>query len=240
MNTNNYNNFFVFITILGFTFMFSCREAFVFARKECTTAVPYEFNIPCEILPHQHIFYVGDTITVNFDFEANLIDATENISYNMKDFKNFDLAVRLIQLKKDEKKNPFFFTFSDTCCTQSSRLVVDYDFEFRDNKNDAGIVIYPVYNEISHTFTAKISYILQQKGTYYFRIVNQNDRESSKSFPNQCGLRPIDFTVSQKNDGNFDLTKYLIFPDGQPDLIDEHGIIAYKKEAGFSFEVKEK
>ena len=79
---------------------------------------------------------------------------------------------------------------------------------------------------------------MYEKGIYYFKINSESKREFTGSFPGKCNSRPVDFIVVQQTDGNFDLVKSYIYPNGIPSVIDDIGKSQYENEGGYAFEVK--
>ena len=46
------------------------------------------------------------------------------------------------------------------------------------------------------------------------------------------------FGFNQQTDGNFDLVKNYIYPNGIPSVVDDIGKTQYDNEGGYAFEVK--
>ncbi len=231
------NVLYLTLSILGLISFYSCGPIATVSHEECTTALPYEFTIPVKTVPNRTQMNVNDTITVLFDFDAQMVDATERRNYNLKDFKDFYPAIRLFKLD-GTNKNPFFFDFSDTCHIDVDNLFIDHYTPDRATRNDAGLGFDFKYNALSDKFTARISYVMYEKGIYYFKINSESKREFTGSFPGKCNSRPVDIIVVQQTDGNFDLVKSYIYPNGIPSVIDDIGKSQYENEGGYAFEVK--
>ena len=229
------NVLYLTLSILGLISFYSCGPIATVLHEECTTALPYEFTIPVKTVPNRTQMNVNDTITVLFDFDAQMVDATERRNYNLKDFYP---AIRLFKLD-GTNKNPFFFDFSDTCHIDVDNLFIDHYTPDRATRNDAGLGFDFKYNALSDKFTARISYVMYEKGIYYFKINSESKREFTGSFPGKCNSRPVDIIVVQQADGNFDLVKSIYTNICNEDsTCYEEFKREFNKNGGYAFEVK--
>ncbi|MFZ1456137.1 MAG: hypothetical protein WAT22_17900 [Saprospiraceae bacterium] len=78
---------------------------------------------------------------------------------------------------------------------------------------------------------------MQKKGIYYFKISSEN-RDISGPFPGKCGTRLVYIDFRQQSDGNYELVKNYIYPNGIPFYIDTVGKDTFNKEGGYAFEVR--
>ncbi len=77
--------------LLSFTlFSFSCTE-------NDTLYLSKEFQLPVEVTPKKEVFNVGDTISININFNKILSDRENTMKYLFEDY-NFETSVRIIEL----------------------------------------------------------------------------------------------------------------------------------------------
>jgi hypothetical protein len=139
---------------------------------------------------------------------------------------------------KESVKNPFFFDFSDTCCSHVDNLLVDHNLQDRESQNDAGLSFDYIYDQSDDAYYGKVSYIMKENGIYYFKINILESRQGISYFPNKCGTRLVDFYCNRQTDGNFDLVKNFIYPNGISYYIDNIGKQQFMADGGYTFEVK--
>ncbi len=227
----------LFYSLFVLLSLYSCGHIATIIHEECTTVKPYQFNIPVKTLPSRSVFQVGDTVAINFNFNAKIKDQTDGNFYDFKNAKAFYPVIRLYRLE-ESVKNPFFFDFSDTCCIHADNLLVDHNLQDRESRNDAGLSFDYIYDQSDDAFYGKVSYIMKENGIYYFKINILESRQGISYFPNKCGTRLVDFYCNQQTDGNFDLVKNFIYPNGIPYYIDNIGKQQFIADGGYAFEVK--
>jgi hypothetical protein len=226
---------FCFILVLGY---FSCGPIATVIHEECTTAKPYVFEFPVVTEPSGTKLSVGDTVSIDFSFSSKAKDATDGKIYDLKDFLSFEPEIRLYHIE-DSIRNPYFFEFSDTCCTQAKNLFVDHYLPDRDRRKDAGIGFDFVYVPDRDIFESKVSFILKKKGIYYFKITSGSIPELTGPFPGKCNTRLVYIGFNQQSDGNFDLIKSLYVPICKNDAsCYEEFKGQFNLDGGYAFEVK--
>lgn len=217
---------------------YSCGPIATVIHEECTTVVPYQFNIHVKAKPAIGTYQLGDTIFINFEFNAKMKDQADGKLYDLKDFKDFYPAIRLYRL--DESiKNPYFFDFSDTCCLNVENLFVDHYLPERETRKDAGLGFDFIYDQSKDSFHAKVAFIMKKKGIYYFKISSESKADLTGPFPGKCNTRLVYFGFNQQTDGNFDLVKSIYTSICKADAsCYEEFKREFNKEGGYAFEVK--
>ena len=214
-------------------FFKSCEFITPVVHPECTTVEPYGFRIPVQYSPNKYVFSVGDTITVKFDFSEEFTDLVENRKYLLKDYKEFYPAVRFIKLDSTVK-NKFFFEFADTCDMQLKNMFIQH---YPNENNDAGIGFDFDYRD--GRYYASMSFIMRKKGIYYFEIKSESIPEFPGHFEGQCRLRLVSIGMGHDYDTNFDLVKWLLYPNADPRLLEHNDVEGqFRNRGGYAFEVK--
>ncbi len=229
--------YFSFWGLIALTSCFSCGPIATVIHEECTTAKPYEFEIPVVTEPTDAQLSVGDTVSLNFSFSSKIKDKIDGKIYDLKDFKDFYPAIRFYHIE-DSIRNPYFFEFSDTCCIKGQNVFVDHYLPDKDRRKDAGIGFDFIYESDKDIFVSKVSFILKKKGIYYFKISSESKADLTGPFPGKCNTRLVYFNFKQSTDGNFDLVKNFIYPNGLPEIIDDFGRGQFITDGGYAFEVK--
>ncbi len=212
---------------------FSCQDLGIALNSECTTKKDYIFHIPVEISPNKYEFEIGDTITIDFDFSDTLVDSTENKKYIFEDYKGFLPAVRFISLNNNGEDR-FFFKYADTSNMQLKNMFIQH---YPNKHNDAGIGFDFDYK--NNRYYASLSFILKKKGIYYLKIQSEADQKFPEHFEGFCKYRQVVFFIKHPYDTNFDLVKWLLYPNSTPkDLelgkADEY----FASIGGYAFKVK--
>lgn len=221
--------FFLFLIIMNL----SCGDIATWIHKECTTAAPYQFHLPVMYSPNKYVFNVGDTIKVSFDFSDEIKDQTDKKTYKLVDYKQFFPAMRLIRME-GTKSNPFFFEFADTCAVNVKKIYILHDKTYSD---DAGLIYDFNYND--EIYTASISFVLKEKGIYYFQQTSGAEPLFPGSFEGQCKTRKVEIIMSHNYDTNFDLVKWLLYPNAVPRLLEHNNAEGqFRNIGGYAFEVK--
>jgi hypothetical protein len=211
----------------------SCEYITPVVHPECTTVKPYNFGIPVFFVPNKYVFAVGDTLTIKFDFSEEMTDKTENKVYKLKDYKEFYPAVRFIKLDSTVK-NKFFFEFADTCDMQLKNMFIQH---YPNENNDAGIGFDFDYRE--GRYYASMSFILKKKGIYYFEMRSESSPEFPGNFEGKCGLRLVNIGIGHNYDTNFDLVKWLLYPNADPRFFEHYDAeTEFRNRGGYAFEVK--
>jgi hypothetical protein len=219
--------------VIALLFNLSCGKIGMILHKECTTLSPYLFRLPVTYFPNKYVFSIGDTIKVNYEFSDELKDHSENKIYLLEDYKQFYPEMRLIKMDSTSS-NPFFFEFSDTC---DVKLKDKYILHDRSYSQDAGISFNFEYNE--ETYTASISFILKQKGIYYFKHSSAAIPEFPGNFEGRCKTRLVEINIFHDYDTNFDLVKWLLYPNADPRLLEHNDAEGrFRNIGGYAFEVK--
>ena len=222
--------------IVGIVGCFSCGPIATIIHEECTTVKPYQFFVPVSTVSTNKILQKGDTIFINFEFSSKMKDEADGKVYDLKDFKDFLPAVRLYRVEENVK-DPYFFEFSDTCCMYVQNMFVDHYLPDKARRKDAWIGFDFLYDPKSDLFRGSLAFKMQKKGIYYFKISSEN-RDISGPFPGKCGTRLVYIDFRQQSDGNYELVKNYIYPNGIPFYIDTVGKDTFNKEGGYAFEVR--
>jgi len=231
------SKYFIFYSMLILLSGYSCGPIATVIHEECTTVVPYQFNVPVNTYSSQNILQTGDTITVKFEFSSKMKDESDGKIYELKDFKDFYPAIRLYHVESNTK-NPYFFDFSDTCCIEVGNLFVDHYLPEKETRKDAGIGFDFIYHQNDDTFNGSVSFIMKQKGIYYFKISSESKADFTGPFPGKCNTRLVYFDFNQQSNGYFDLIRSIYDSICKSESCYEGFKREYNKEGGFAFEVK--
>lgn len=71
-------------------FSFSCVD-------NDTLYLSKEFQIPVEVMPKREVFKVGDTISININFNKILSDSQNTVNYLFEDY-DFGMSIRVVEL----------------------------------------------------------------------------------------------------------------------------------------------
>jgi len=233
----NRSKYFIFLSLVGLLSCYSCGPIATVIHEECTSVVPYQFNVPVNTYTSRNMLQIGDTITVRFEFSSKMKDESDGKIYELKDFKDFRPAIRLYHVE-NVTQNPYFFDFSDTCCIEVGNLFVDHYLPERETRKDAGIGFDFIYHQSSETFNGSVSFILKRKGIYYFKINSESKADFTGPFPGKCNTRLVYFDFNQHSDGNFDLIRSIYDTICKSESCYNEFKGQFNVEGGFAFEVK--
>jgi len=232
MKISNYIILFLLVILSLIISFISCGPLTNSIYPECTTKKEYFFKIPFKISPQKYEFTQGDTIRIDFDFSDEFIDEAENKKYFLKDFR-FSPIIRLIKLDSFKKKKNFF-EYADTCNMDLKNMSIYKNYE---EGNDTAVLFEFEYKD--NRYNGSLSFILKNTGIYYFDLSAGSDPEFPSDFDGRCVLRLVAIGMRHPYETNFDLVKWLLYPNADPRLLEHTNAEGqFRNIGGYAFEVK--